>query len=495
MTPGIQRTRRLVAIGLLVVVGAFFVLSAASRIAAPFADSDEGINGAVWGQNSRALRELGPIDSRLGAVRDNASTYATHPPAIVVEAAAFESVLGEHPWVTRAPAWIATLVSIALLWLLARELTDDTLVAGAATFAATCSHMVFTYGPMLDTMVTALPFALGVALVWVRTWRSEPVPRPAAVFALSLAAALCSWQAIFLLGLCGLSLAWRDRRSPAGAARSSWPYLTAAAVGTVVTVAWGWWAYGSLSVLRDKLLRRSGESSGTSLGDMVSFQLPWLAQLLGFGLLALVVCVVALRLPRYRPLAAVSLLSVFAYAAVFREGSGGHQYWNYWAIVPAMVGFAVVFDTVARSSRQAGAHGAAAIAIIVVLAGLIGVVNLTRPAQAADLIVDGQRPYDLLTAPDALAPGQATIPYVAEPYRIDDWVRYNRLPSPVPLLDRAQLERLAAERPDDRVLVLGTCLSPDPTGICVPLTFGDRPDVDAVPPRFVAASELTAELR
>ena len=46
-------------VAILVLVGVVFVASAWPRITAPFGDSDEGINGAVWGFDSRALRELG----------------------------------------------------------------------------------------------------------------------------------------------------------------------------------------------------------------------------------------------------------------------------------------------------------------------------------------------------------------------------------------------------------------------------------------------------
>ena len=72
---------------LLVVLAAGFLALAAPRIAAPFGDSDEGINGAVWGLDSRALRERGPIDSALGGRRADGTTYASHPPLIVVTTA------------------------------------------------------------------------------------------------------------------------------------------------------------------------------------------------------------------------------------------------------------------------------------------------------------------------------------------------------------------------------------------------------------------------
>lgn len=479
---------------LLGVVAVGFLLGSWSRITAPFADSDEGINAAVWGANSRALRELGPVDSRLGGVRADGTKYATHPPLIVVEAAVAERVAGEHPWSTRAPAWLGALVSIGLLAAIARELTGDWLVGASAATAATGCHMLFVYGGMLDTMVTAFPFALGVTWVWLRQWLGRSTPRSGWVFALCVVTCLAGWQATFLVGLCGVAVAVRSRRDPRAAARAAWPYLAGVAVGTALTLTWAYWVYGSFSVLRDKLLRRSGSSESVSVGEMVGFQLPWLAQLLGLGLVAVVGCVVALRERRWRPLAALALVAVFGYALLMREGSGGHQYWNYWAMLPATIGFALAFRGLARAGH---AWGVVALTAVTAVAALLVVgVNVSRPDEAGRLIALGQRPYDLLAAPDALAPGQTELHYVAEPYRIDDWVRYHRLAEPLPLLDRAQLEQLAATRPEDRVLVLGSCASPDPTGICGALTSAGRAaDGTDPPPRLVPAAALLAELR
>lgn len=86
------------------------------------------------------------------------------------------------------------------------------------------------------------------------------------------------------------------------------------------------------------------------------------------------------------------------------------------------------------------------------------------------------------------------LPYVGEPYRIDDWLKYDGRLRGMPLLDVAALRALAAQHPDALVLVLGSCPEPDPTGICAPLTYGSDGPRDGVAPRLVPAATLAAAL-
>jgi hypothetical protein len=362
--------------------------------------------------------------------------------------------------------------------------------------------MWLVYGVMVDTMIIALPFALAVLVVWHRQWTGQRTPSGATVFGLAALASLGGWQAVTLCGLCGVAAFFRPAppraagelpaEEPGRVARAL-PYLLGAAVGVAVTMAWARWTYGSLEPLFAKFTKRSGESSSVSIADMISFQLPWLGQLLGLGLFAWIACAVAIRDLRFRGLAAMSLASVILYALVFRDGSGGHQYWNYWGLLPAAVGFAYVFDAVATALRRRKVSANARIAALVAAALFVAGLNLSQPDQARELIVAGAAPVELVAAarfPD----GQDTLPYVAEPYRADDWLRYNRLPAGDPILDADELRRLAADHPDHLVLLLGSCAEPDPTGICSTLTFGDDPAAEMVPPRLETAAALAARL-
>ena len=468
-----------------------FLVIALPRITGPIADSDEGINAAVWGFDARSLRELGIADSRFGGVRLDGSLYASHPPAIVAGTAVSELVLGEHPWSTRLPAWLASLASIPLLYALVRSLRLDPVLAAAATVAALGCHMLMVYGSMLDTMVVAFPLGLAVALVWHRQWTGAASPPWWAVFGLGTIASLASWQATFLVGLCAVATAGRFRSDRRAVLRAL-PYGVAVVVATAISLGWALWTYETFEVLGDKLTRRTSGEAAT-VGSMITFQIPWLAQLLGLGFLACIACLVSLRDRRYRPLAALSLVAVFGYAVILKEGAGGHQFWNYWAMLPAAIGIAYVLEAIGRAVAPSARSGSGARnAVLVGAAVLVVVVNLTRPNQAGELIESGYVPYELVRSAE-LAPGQTELPYLAEPHRPDDWLRYNELPLGAPLLDEDALRTLARDHPDHLVLVLGTCAAPDPTAICEQLTFAGT-DETSVPPRLVRASELAAQL-
>jgi hypothetical protein len=478
---------------LLGALAVLFLVVAWPRITAPFADSDEGINGAVWGYDSRSLRELGIVDSRLGGLRLDGSRYATHPPLIVVQTAAAEVALGEHPWSSRLPAWGGTLAAIVLLWFLVRSLGLDELTAAAAVVCGTATHLLTVYGLMLDTPVTSFPFGLAVALVWHRQWQAPERRRPWVAFAVSLVAALSGWQAGVLVAVCAFSLAARIRRRP-GAFGEALPFLAGGLLGLGLDLGWTWWAHDGFGVLQDKFGERSGGETDVSVGDMVGFQLPWLAQLLGLSLAFVVAAVVSLRDRRFRPLAALSLGIVAGYALLFREAAGGHQYWNYWALLPATVGAAYVLDGLVRALRSSGTPTSTRTAVVVLgaICVVVAAVNLTARNEAGQLIDDGQRPYEVVLA--GLPADQTTLPYVAEPYRPDFWLLYHDLPPGEPIQSAEQLRSLAAERPDDLALVLGSCAEPDPTGICTTLTFGNGGGGGSVEPRLVPLGELAAAL-
>jgi 4-amino-4-deoxy-L-arabinose transferase-like glycosyltransferase len=472
---------------ILTLVGVLFLAASWSTITAPFGDSDEGINGAVWGYDSRALVQLGPIESRLGGVRIDRTKYATHPPLIVIETAAMERAVGEHPWSTRAAAWLGALATIPLLYLLVRALALSPVPAACTTAAALACHFFLVYGSMLDTMIIALPFGVAAMLVWYRQWTGQRRWPWWAVLLLATVASLAGWQAMFLIGLCAVALVGRVRSRGRPAIVEALPWAAGAVLGLVLTLAWALWVYGDLGVLDDKLVRRTG-GEAASLSGMVSFQLPWLGQLLGLGFLAWIAAAISLRDKRFRPLASLSLIAVIVYAAIFKEGSGGHQYWNYWGLLPAAIGLAYVFSFLDATARRRWPKRVVPRAVaLVAVAAVVGAINLSQTNEAKALIDEGIRTYDVVTSTQ-LAPGQDRIDYVGEPFRLDDWLRYRGGPSGDPIESEAALRELAAAHPDWKVVVLGACADPDPTGVCDRLQHPDG----AV--RIEPARQLVAEL-
>jgi hypothetical protein len=435
-----------------------FLIVASGQITARFGDSDEGINGAVWAYNAASLRTDGVMASRLGGKRLDGTLYASHPPLIVVETAVTQALGGARPWSSRAPAWLGSLAALGLLYYLCLDAGFDPLVAGGAVALTGLTPMLITYGSMLDTPVTEFPFAIAVLICWYRDWRGERALSPYLVGALALLASLAGWQAAMLCGLCGLTFVARAVRRRPGALRQALPYLLGALVGIALSLGWAYWTYGSFHVLADKYLGRTGTSNGVGLGEMVSFQVPWLFALLALSVIGLIACCVALRDRRLRPLASMALASVFVYALVFRQAAAGHQYWNYWALLPAAVGWAYALDHLLAGLRRSSRSPWVPIGAVVVLVVLAGSFNLARPDKARDDISRGERAADLV-ATDRFPTSQRVLTYVGEPYRPDAWVVYATRFEPLPLTSAAQLDRLARSRPDDLVLILGVCPS------------------------------------
>ena len=445
-SPAAERTERRVAIALLLGLGLAFLVVCAADLSAPFGHSDEGINAAVWGDGSRALRQLGPIESKLGGVRVDGRLYATHPPGILVETALTETVLGEHRWSTRAPAWLGALATIPLLYLLLRAIRLRPTVAAGAVVAGLGTPMFFTYGWMLDTPVTALPFGVATAVVWQRA-RASGSLTVAAPAALAVLVGLSGWQASLFVGLLGL---WNLVDPPGGRrARAAAPYLAGVAAGLAASVGFGLWVYGGLDALRDKLLLRSaGESSG--LADLLAYQGRWTTLLLGVGLIGLVACVVALRDQRFRPLAAVSLLAVFGYMLVFRGAAASHPFWNYWVLLPTTIGYGYAFD------RARAADPARARVVVPVAAVVLAVVGVALPGAAKQNIRAGTEAVRSLVASPPSST-QTELPYVGDLVQPEDWMWYELGVRGRPIDDTDELERWALDHPDAALLVAGPC--------------------------------------
>lgn len=454
-----QRRSSADAVGLALVLVAIVALPllAGGRITARFGDSDEGINGAVWATNSRALRELGVSESRFGGRRADGTLYASHPPGIVAQTAVAETLFGEREWASRMPAWLGSMAAMAVLFVLLRAVAGP-LVAGGATAAVALTPMYLVYGSMLDTPVTSFVFGLAVLLAWHALWegRSAWFTNGPALIVLALLAALAGWQATVLVGLCGLSLLVRRLRSPDQPTLPGVLLLAGGATGALGSLSWAWWTYGGFDVLRDKFMGRSAGTEAGSITEMVTFQVPWLLQLLAFGAVGLVACCFALRAPRYRPLAAMSLSIVVLYAVVFHAAAAGHQYWNYWALLPTAVGFAFLFE---RLARDASASAPVAVAGTVVALALAN--GLIAPHQAADGIARGHRTAEALLA-DPLPADSTAVRYVGQQFRPDSWIAYYTGRKAKPLLHPDELAELASARPREPILVLGWCADDDP---------------------------------
>jgi hypothetical protein len=323
-------------------LAALLFLGYGSRtITSPFGDAHDGRNAGVWASGSEALREEGPVASRLGTVNPVSGVYANHPPLIAVETAVAEVVGARAPAATRAPAWLGSLLTIVLLAVLLRDRRLASGAVGVAVLLAVTTPMFLIYGTMLDTPVTSLPIGIGLLVLWERGRRGEPV-RPLLAGVLAALAILAGWQALLLSCVLG---AWALVRTVRGTGRRNveLAFPAGAAAGFVLLVAWLLWAFGgTLRPLFDQFLFRTGESSQpVSFSALLGAQRHTVLVMYGVaGMAAIAGLVVAARHGRTRGLVGVTLGVTVPYALIFRTGAVNHEYWGYWFLLPVAIGLA-----------------------------------------------------------------------------------------------------------------------------------------------------------
>ncbi|HWI05404.1 MAG TPA: hypothetical protein VNT52_16485, partial [Acidimicrobiales bacterium] len=348
---------------LVVLAGVLFLGYGSQTIAAPFGDSHDGRNAGVWVAAGRAIRESGPVASRLGTRTLENGVYANHPPLIAVEVAVVEAVAGTSNTASRAPAWVGSLVAIALLAVLLGERGVQPAAAGAAVALVVATPMFLVFGTMLDTPVTSLPFGIGVLVLWERARLGRRVP-PALATGLSALAVLAGWQSLLVAGLVA---AWAGiralrRRRPVGAEAG---FVAGALAGAGLLMAWLWWGLGgTLRPLTEAYTIRTGHGpENVALGRLVATLVHDGRAMFGVVLLlGLLGLVPALARRSTRGLTAVALAATVPYPLVFRTGAVNHEYWNYWFVLPLAIGLAAgagwLLDIGDRRAAEAATLGA-----------------------------------------------------------------------------------------------------------------------------------------
>ena len=124
------------------------------------ATRDEGINAAVWSNNSRAAPRRSVRSSRgWAAVRLDDTDYATHPPLIVVETAVSRGVArraragpraGRRPGSPRSSPWSCSTGCCG-------RPASSRWRRPAPSSSSRSPRWLLVYGSMLDTPVTSLP--------------------------------------------------------------------------------------------------------------------------------------------------------------------------------------------------------------------------------------------------------------------------------------------------------------------------------------------------
>jgi hypothetical protein len=454
--PTTERTleSRLAVVVLVLAMGLFVALTW-GHLTAPLGHSHDGRNGAVWASGSRALRDDGPLTSRLGARRADSPTYANHPPLLVWSMAASESALGERTTSSRLPVLLASLTAMALVYRICIRAGLRPMAAAAGVAGAFLCPMAVVYGVMIDTPMFSLAFGAAVILLWQRARASVPTST-VAVVAVAAAAALSGWEAALLTGIAGVVLVVGGIRSARPAERSGGLALLAGgAVGAVASVAWAWWAYGSGSVLVDQLVLRSGSDGGATTSVAFTNQVHWLVPLLGIAGLGLLLAACAIVLdPVVRALFALVLGATVLYTIVLHNGAAFHDYWNYWFILSSALGLAWGAERVGRAidSRTSGGAPAiaalGAIAVALVLAG-----RLPSPEGAQSL----EAGYGAGRLVESAPPGTGAVGDIGNSYAAGSWLTYVTGLPHQHLFTVAELEAFSRDHPDAPILLNADC--------------------------------------
>ncbi|MFI5040337.1 MAG: ArnT family glycosyltransferase [Acidimicrobiales bacterium] len=442
---------------LVVTFMAVFVVLAWGRIGAPFGDSHDGRNAAVWASGSRALRTDGPVASRLGARLNVAagagSTYIDHPPLTYWETAIAEELAGTHPWSSRAPAWVGTLVAMVLLYLLLQECGVSPMAAAAGVALGFGCPMIGLYGAMLDSWVVGLPWAVASLLVWQRERMRRPC-RSWIVALVTVGAVLSSWQGVLLVAAIttvDLVGAMRSRRLPATVRART----LAAAASLVAVGVWMLWAAGSFDGVWSSFVSRTG-AGNTAMGPGVawrSLRSAW-SDLLAPWQVALgaPLAIVAVATRRTRRVTVAALATLVVWIGLFRSGAAIHDYWSLWVVLPLSLGFAAGVDALVRFCCRLGVAGAVA-PIVAAMAG-VGCLGLAQVSVAQIHVSDGEAAATVLGTA-TYADSQRTAWYVGDLAQPVDWISYLTHRPAEQLLTADAVEQLSGRSPDDVILAGG----------------------------------------
>lgn len=441
--------RTMVALVVVLLCG-LFLANAASWLTSGFGESHDGRNAATWGAGSRAIREDGIIASRFGG-RYQDTVYASHPPGIVAETTLAELVGGEHRLVTRLPAVLSSIATAVLLALLLWELG---LSAGAIALGlgtALSSAMFLVYGTMLDTPMTALPWAIAVVLVTQRLVDGRPA-RPWVLGVLGLVVGLSGWAAVAIAGVQALRLVLPSTRR-----RTGWRppalLLLGLGAGVVISFAWSLWAYGSFAVMRAKL---TDKASSDTLLEAIHQQTRHLTDLLALGIvLAVAGALVAwIWLPdrRWRGPFLSTLAAIAVYAVALHGGAAMHDYWNFALVVPVAIAVAAGAEAALRRAPADGQLRIQGLAVAVAL--VLAVLSSTGLSDAEAQQRSGQATVRLLAVAEAEAPPDGPVlAYVGTRGLPSSWIPYESRRPALVITSTPQLEELVDEEPGFPVLV------------------------------------------
>lgn len=455
----------------------------------PLGNSDDGRIFGRAGLQARNFWELGPVESRFGAVMDPyiraefdvpprsapppaAVTYAHHPPLRLFITIASIGVLGDNLPALRITDFLIGAATVALMAAVLRVVGVSWGPTLLAVMVMSSTGFFYVFARHGISFSLLLAFTATVA----RLRQVDKPPRWALAGAAALAAltALHSWIAIASLGLLvpwlfvGTIQRRRENSEPGSVpirsvgqlARLGWSpalnaILSGAVAGGLLTAAWLLNAT-DIAELGERVAFRTGTDVSTaieqrnfSLGEFLARQWRFASHELmtswWLRLLLLPALVAAFIDRRTRGPALVTLAVAASLTFVFQQGAWIHRLWNFPWLAPTVIGVAALADAARRALRGPTAKlrwplGLAAAAVpvatlILVVTGPTRDFYLTDPADAGAVVEEA-----LATTPEI---ADADLVWITSGLSTARWASYY-LDLPVWSLDESKLDEVVA---------------------------------------------------
>lgn len=364
-----------------------------------------GFNGASFAQGARNTFRYGMLGPFLWHTAltppDPLSAYAHHPLLVHLHALLARALTGsDAPWVFRLTPALYSLGTLVVLWDLARR-------TGGRAYALTTALLYVSF-PGMAIFANVVIHEQGtlfwiVAAVWaelrfVATRRLRHRALALLAFFLALNFGWAAYFAAFFVFLHALFRAFKHRHHVRARNRA-----LGLAIGLVAVVglsaglflAWAASAKGGLAELLHTFTWRSGSDAGL---DRLKLSARPFEQLYGWTpaiLYALFLPTLALRSVRRRPEAMVALLFVvtqLVHTTVFRQASGIHAYWEYYAAPGLALGAALALRLLWTLPQRLAVPWARPLGGALVAAALLALLTVQLPFALR------QRQHGLVTA-------------------------------------------------------------------------------------------------
>lgn len=433
--------RRRYEIGLAAVLGTAVYLLTRDAARAWMGFDHDSFNGAHYSIIARNYLDYGLLKTKFGmvlnyfpAAPEQFGFYSHHPPLLPLAVAFSFGIFGEYEWAARLVPILSSVFSVALVYLIGRELWSSR--AGLIASAAFMANPAFiVYGKMVDHEALVAFFVLAAVFSYVR-WARGSAPYIWPLSGALVLGGLSGWPAYYLLPVLSLHYLVCVREKsfkaliPLGAAAGT---LTL----TYLQIRWmGPQAYASLiDAFRVRTDTNTSAPTRITLGLLLPEQLrrmrelftPLMTNLSFFGLAA---SAAGPHKGRGRLFSFGILAGLFLFGAthvlLFQHGAMYHSYWIYYFLPALALSLGVLLDTLGSLLPGAVALAPALVALAVMANSTAPVVTAMRQYSYTEMNVVGGYVRDItkpgeivLAVPPFVAAGPPSFRFYAERRIID----------------------------------------------------------------------------